>query len=176
MGTGNAVGDLFRHGLLEVKGIDTVHDILQYLVGHLLLAGIVDMQEVGNTAPEAGNGLTDTSEDTLLPVRELFNTIILLQTEGFHKTLMAAYTAVVCQCLFGNVITKLQVRIVTAYLLPLRGVTHHHDDVLPLLGVLLAQHLGPQMGVLVDGCLCSGNIRVNEDGAVTTDETVHPTA
>ena len=172
MRTGNAVGELLGISLLEIQRIDMRGQILQDLVGNLLLGGIMDMQEIRHTHPEAGDGLTDTGEDALLLLGELIDGILLLQSEGSQQALMATRTAIVCKGFLGNIVTHLELGVLSAYLLPLRGVTHHLHDGLPLLGILLTHHLGPQMGIFMDRCLSRADLRVNEDHAVLADDTV----
>ena len=123
----------------------------------------MDMQEITNLAPEAGEGIIHLLQDAVG---------ILLTVNIGGELLVAAFAAVLGQGFLGDGIVGLQGRVVLTDIVPdLGGILHDPDDILPFLVVLLAQDLCPQVGVLVDRCLCSGNTRINIDLAVL-DEAV----
>ena len=138
MGTGDTVGRRAGESLTEVKGIDMGDDIGKDLIGNLLLTGIADMQEIGNTAPETGDGLTETGKETLLLLTEMTDRVIGLQAERGHQTLVTPPATVMSQRFFGDLITGIQMGVSLTNLLPLWRRTHHLDDILPLGRVMLA--------------------------------------
>ena len=97
---------------------------------------------------------------------------ILLAIDKLLQPLIATLATELCQSFIGYLVISLQMRIVLDDIVPdLRGVPHHPDDILPLLGIALTQNLGPQVGVLMKRSLGSGNTRVNINSTIV-DEAV----
>ena len=73
----------------------------------------------------------------------------------------------------GNIILVRQVAIPLGDILPQLGIAlHKGNDVPPFLRILLAHHLGPQMGVFMNRGLGSGNTAVNVYAAILTYKSI----
>ena len=115
----------------------------------------MDMEEVGNGVPELLQSRLDHLQDSA--------GIGLSFCEG-HQLLMAMTARELCQCLLGDSIIRAKGGIILAHISPqLRRSLHHGNNVVPFLRVLLAQRLGPQMGIFVYRCLRGGDVRVDID-------------
>ena len=118
----------------------------------------MNTEELCNMVPELSQGLHHLTHDGIG---------ILLAIDKLLQPLIAALSTELCQCFIGYLIISLQMRVVLDDIVPdLRGVLHHPDDILPLLGIALTQHLSPQVGIFMKRSLGSSNTRVNIDSAI----------
>ena len=118
----------------------------------------MDAEKLCNMVPELSQGLHHLTHDGIG---------ILLAIDKLLQLPVAALATELCQSFIGYLVIGLQMGVVLDDIVPdLRGVLHHPDDILPLLGIALTQHLSPQVGVLMKRSLSSSNTRVNIDSAI----------
>ena len=152
--TGDSIGirlvTLLQPALDLTDGTDLTGEVIQDLVGDILLAHITEIKRVTDMLPEVLDSLGDISEDitplTLIAVVPLGHTLKLsLELNG------STLTAIMGNDLLGKVIVILQLRIDLTHILPRISVMLHDiNDGLPVVGIDTAHGLTPEVGVLME--------------------------
>ena len=141
-----------------IQRINLVQKVVEDAVSNLFLVGIVDAEELCDITPELTQNLHHLTHDGIG---------ILLAIDKLLQPLIAALATELSQSFIGYLVIGLQMGIILDDIVPdLRGVLHHPNNILPLLGIALTQHLSPQVGVLMKRSLGSSNTRVNINGAI----------
>ena len=147
-----------------IARLHLIQQVIHNLVGHLVSAREVDMQNIlRNMLPRLPDSLTQSAEATHNRSLVQHTLGILSGLRGLlAQTLGTTPATVVRQHLIGNLIIRLELGIFLLHLLPNRfALLHQLQHVLPLLRVRLPQCLCPQVGILMDRCLTRRYTRVN---------------
>ena len=109
--TGGGDGGFLRLYQAVSERVDAFQKVPEYLVCHLLLTGVMDMQEIGDISPKPVKGFGYGVKDGL--------SVLLLPSPDFlRQPFMAALAAVVGKDFLGDVVLVMQMAVALPDLLP----------------------------------------------------------
>ena len=146
-------------GILLITGckpflnlLNRVHllgEVIQDLIGNILLTRIMEVQGVTDMLPEVLNGLGDILVD-ITPTAAVVSIPRRHTLQLCLKLLSTALTTIMGDNLLCEIVIISQLRISSLDELPGVGILlHHRNDTVPVVGVDTTQGLTPQMGILM---------------------------
>ncbi|EJX05744.1 hypothetical protein EVA_06139 [gut metagenome] len=153
---------VFIHALSRSQFHPSVQNVCQRSISHLLSTLKVNAKQISHLLPEAVqrvlHALNRSHRTRTVKHRNALLTSqpLLFRTQAFST----ATTAVVSQYFIRKLVLRLQLGIFRLHLIPYRSSLHQFHHMLPLLRVLLTEHISPKVRQLMHSRLSSSNLRI----------------